>query len=1075
LLIHRENPMIISSEEENPYSITPEDLEEIINLSKSKISPSKIETEWMGMKGISQRIKSDLKKGLPLEEEVRGYSARKTFLGENVYPQSPPKWWVTFFFEALGDQLLIILMIVAIISIVLETAFPNTPADRPYGWISGFAILVAVFIVSMVSSINNWNKERQFRALNAASKIQDVQVIRNSKPRMIKTNQVLVGDLIILEQGSAIPADGILVESFDLKIDESTMTGESMPVSKKADCFGYMLSGCCVAEGSGKMMVLCVGPHSEWGKTLAQLQQRGDNETPLQKKLSSLADVIGKFGILFALATFLISIVGWLITKMVFASQHPTEQVFHATDANIIVQYIVTAITIVVVAVPEGLPLAVTISLAFSVRKMMQENNLVRHLDACETMGGATTICSDKTGTLTENQMTVIAGYIGEDYYPSFKPLPAEDTTSLSQDLKNLIIIGASCNSTANLGKQELKVGDPRLKDPNYKPKDVLLGNKTEGALLKFVNNHWKGNYLTIREKYPVKARVSFNSQRKSMSTIVLDPLTNDYMLHIKGASENICKLCTKIYKSDGNVGTLEEEKQKEMLDKITEIAKRGIRTICLAYKNLGHTIPEDLPAEEHDLIFLCIMGIEDPLRAEVKAAVLKCQNAGILVRMVTGDNIETAKKIAEECGIYNPGIPTSSIESDKNSSVIQVQNANGVPVGIAEIGPNFRNWTPEQFARDLKHLQVLARSSPQDKYILVENLIKQGEVVAVTGDGTNDAPALKRADVGLAMGDGTQVAKEAADIIITDNNFATIVTACKWGRNIYESIRKFLQFQLTVNVVACLLLVVTSITQFIVPSSTGGGASAELPLTAIQMLWLNLIMDTFAALALATEPPFDGLLDRQPYGRFESLLTSQMIWAIACQAIYQLTTLFVFYYIGVSIGVSTPGYFEGQLVYTAQQTNNTFVFNIFVMCQIFNLFNARKIYKWEWNICKQIWRSYMFLVIFGFITVVQIGFVEFGNIPILGKFLTTTGLNWMQWLISVGIGFGCIPYHYLVVRSIGNFLPDMPAGKNPADVHSSEAEEGEAEESVSLLAHNTSPNNPHQNSINNADEDNKQ
>lgn len=250
----------------------------------------------------------------------------------------------------------------------------------------------------MVSSINNWNKERQFRALNAVSKIQDVQVIRNSKPRMIKTNQVLVGDLIILEQGSAIPADGILVESFDLKIDESVMTGESVPVSKKADCFGYMLSGCCVAEGSGKMMVLCVGPHSEWGKTLAQLQQRGDNETPLQQKLSSLADLIGKFGILFAIATFLISIVGWLITKMVFASQNPRDQVFYATDANVVVQYIVTAITIVVVAVPEGLPLAVTISLAFSVRKMMQENNLVRHLDACETMGGATTICTDKTG-----------------------------------------------------------------------------------------------------------------------------------------------------------------------------------------------------------------------------------------------------------------------------------------------------------------------------------------------------------------------------------------------------------------------------------------------------------------------------------------------------------------------------------------------------------------------------------------------------------------------------------------------------------------------------------------------------
>jgi P-type Ca2+ transporter type 2C len=467
------------------------------------------------------------------------------------------------------------------------------------------------------------------------------------------------------------------------------------------------------------------------------------------------------------------------------------------------------------------------------------------------------------------------------------------------------------------------------------------------------------------------------------------------------GAAETIVGLCNKILRDDGSVTNFDEEEKSAMLNRVSEIASNGIRTICVAFKELGNEKLEWSEDMETDLTFSCLVGIEDPLRPEVPTAVKRCKGAGIKVRMVTGDNKLTAQKIAQQCGIYQPG------DAFDEYKVME--------------GPVFREIAkndPEKFALILEHLQVLARSSPTDKLVLVKALSERGDVVAVTGDGTNDAPALKAAEVGLAMGGGTRVAQEAADIIIQDDNFATIVTACKWGRSIYENIRKFLQFQLTVNVVALSLIFISSIAAFIFPSADGKGAS--LPLTAIQLLWLNLIMDTMAALALATEPPADSLLDRQPYGRTESLITPYMWVAVLGHATYQLVILFTLYFIGERIGLSTPhlALWE-QKYYTGEQVNNSLIFNTFVWCQIFNELNCRQIHKADFQIWRNIHKSLLFIIVIIVSIFVQTVFVLLGYFTYLNLFLKTTGGLWYQWIVAISLGFGCIPFHFFVIKPI--------------------------------------------------------
>ncbi|KAH0896549.1 hypothetical protein HID58_046117 [Brassica napus] len=588
-----------------------------------------------------------------------------------------------------------------------------------------------------------------------------------------------------------------------------------------------------------------------------------------------------------------------------------------------VIKVITVAVTIVVVAVPEGLPLAVTLTLAYSMRKMMADKALVRRLSACETMGSATTICSDKTGTLTLNQMTVVESYAGGK---------KTDTQQLPATITSLCVEGIAQNTTGSIYVPE---GGGDLE---------FSGSPTEKAILGW-GIKLGMNFETARSQSSILHAFPFNSEKKR-GGVAVKTADGEVHVHWKGASEIVLASCRSFIDEDGNVAPMTEDKAQYFKNGIEEMAGRTLRCVALAFR---HYEAEKVPTGEElskwvlpedDLILLAIVGIKDPCRPGVKDSVQLCQNAGVKVRMVTGDNVQTARAIALECGI---------LTSDADASE---------PTLIE--GKSFRALTDAERDKISDKISVMGRSSPNDKLLLVQSLRRRGHVVAVTGDGTNDAPALHEADIGLAMGiAGTEVAKESSDIIILDDNFASVVKVVRWGRSVYANIQKFIQFQLTVNVAALVINVVAAI-------SSGG-----VPLTAVQLLWVNLIMDTLGALALATEPPTDHLMGRPPVGRKEPLITNIMWRNLLIQAIYQVSVLLVLNFRGISIlGL------EHEVPTHATRVKNTIIFNAFVICQVI--------------------------------------IVEF-----LGKFASTTKLNWQQWLICVGIGVISWP-----LALVGKFIP---------------------------------------------------
>jgi len=612
--------------------------------------------------------------------------------------------------------------------------------------------------------------------------------------------------------------------------------------------------------------------------------------------------------------------------------------------------------------VPEGLPLAVTISLAYSVQKMQKDKNLVRIMAACETMGGATNICSDKTGTLTENLMTVTEGYFQGQPYSNRLPTQA----NLDKEYFTILAEAIAINSKAELGKV---VGG----------RTEVIGNKTEGAMLMLLKE-LGGDYKSIRESANIARSFPFSSAKKRMSTLVRTEVAG--RLYTKGASEIIVDICSQYIGDDMVVRPMDDAKKGEMLAHITSMASQGLRTIAIAYRdvtNVEECVAAD-DAPEVELTCVGIVGIKDPLRKEVPGAVLTCQKAGIKVRMVTGDNVLTAKSIAKECGILTTG---SAVE-----------------------GPDFRKLSPEAQKELLKDLQVMARCSPQDKLVLVRRLKEMGEVVAVTGDGTNDAPALKEADVGLSMGiAGTAVAQEASDIVITDDNFSSIVKSVLWGRSVYDNIRRFLQFQLNVNVVALEVSFIGSVCGF------------GMPLKPVQLLWVNLVMDTLGALALATEAPTPDLLDRQPYGRHDNLVNDYMWRNIVVQSTYQLIFCLVLLFAGQDIlNDCTDGNYgsdydacidlavDGTGKDAPGNYRDTVIYNAFVWAQIFNEFNARKIYN-EKNMFEGVFTNQIFLGVIVATVLIQFLTVQFGAVA-----FQTVPLDLDDWIICILIGGVSLP-----------------------------------------------------------------
>uniref|UniRef100_A0A8C6UHA2 Calcium-transporting ATPase n=1 Tax=Neogobius melanostomus TaxID=47308 RepID=A0A8C6UHA2_9GOBI len=983
----------------------------------------KIQDDYGGMEGLCKRLKTSPTEGL--SGALPDLDKRKELV------------W-----EALQDVTLIILEIAALISLGLSFYHPpgetrnealscgaaaagvEDEGEAEAGWIEGAAILLSVVCVVLVTAFNDWSKEKQFRGLQSRiEQEQKFQVVRGGQVIQLPVADILVGTSHRSNTVSdLLPTDGILIQGNDLKIDESSLTGESDHVKKSADKDPMLLSGTHVMEGSGRMIVSAVGVNSQTGIIFTLLgagieeeekkekkgkMQDGNMESNqikvkktdgaaamemqplksaeggeeekerkkvsapkkeksvLQGKLTKLAVQIGKAGLLMSAVTVIILVLYFAIDNFVM-QKRPWMTECTPIYIQYFVKFFIIGVTVLVVAVPEGLPLAVTISLAYSVKKMMKDNNLVRHLDACETMGNATAICSDKTGTLTTNRMTAVQVYVADMHY---KDIPEPGV--LPPKSLELLVNSISINSayTTKILPPDKEGGLPKQ-----------VGNKTECGLLGLVLD-LKKDYQPIRNQIPEEKLYkvyTFNSVRKSMSTVIQLP-DGSFRMYSKGASEIVLKKCNYILNEVGESRVFRPRDKDEMVKKVIEpMACDGLRTICNNILN--------------DLIAICVVGIQDPVRPEVPDAIRKCQRAGITVRMVTGDNINTARAIAIKCGIIHPGEDFLCIDGKEFNRRIRNEKGEVEQERMDKVWPKLR---------------VLARSSPTDKHTLVKGIIDstmtdQRQVVAVTGDGTNDGPALKKADVGFAMGiAGTDVAKEASDIILTDDNFSSIVKAVMWGRNVYDSISKFLQFQLTVNVVA------------VIVAFTGACITQDSPLKAVQMLWVNLIMDTFASLALATEPPTESLLKRKPYGRNKPLISSTMTKNILGHGVYQLVIIFTLLFAGEQIFDIDSG--RNAPLHSPPSEHYTIIFNTFVMMQLFNEINARKIHG-ERNVFDGIFRNPIFCsIVFGTFAV-QIVIIQFG-----GKPFSCQPLDLEKWMWCVFLGLGDLLSVFQVIASVPN------------------------------------------------------
>ncbi|KAL4932534.1 uncharacterized protein BDV17DRAFT_279680 [Aspergillus undulatus] len=955
----------------NPFAFSPGQLNKLLN---PKSLPAFVALG--GLPGLVSGLHTDLTAGLSTtggnEKHAGagsgkdGFADRIRVFKENVLPEkkATPLWKLMWL--AYNDKVLILLTAAAAISLALglyETfGVEHEPGSgMPLDWVEGCAICVAIVIVVMVGSLNDYQKERAFVKLNKKKEDREVTVIRSGKSVRISVHDVLVGDILHLEPGDLVPVDGIYIDGHNVKCDESSATGESDQLkktggdqvlrlleqghTKQQDMDPFIISGSKVLEGVGTCLVTSVGVNSSYGKILMAMRQ--DMEpTPLQKKLDRLAGAIAKLGASSAIFLFFILLFRFLGT-LSGNERTGTEKASQVTDILIV------AITVIVVAVPEGLPLAVTLALAFATTRMVKLNNLVRVLKSCETMGNATTVCSDKTGTLTTNKMTVVTGTFGDDDFDDKNQTGKERrsaafASSLNAEQKQAIIESVAINSTAFEGEEN---GIPGF-----------VGSKTETALLGFARDVLgMGPLAEERANATVVQLMPFDSGRKCMGAVI--KLSNGtYRFLVKGASEILLGYSSSVWMPTGPIDLVSTERER-LEQVILDYAKQSLRTIALVSRDFAewppkHAISADDSSEADlglllgNMTFLGVVGIQDPIRPGVPEAVAKCHHAGVTVRMVTGDNLITAKAIATDCGIYTGGV-------------------------VME-GPKFRTLSDAEFDDVLPRLQVLARSSPEDKRILVTRLRALGEIVAVTGDGTNDGPALKAANIGFSMGiAGTEVAKEASAIVLMDDNFS-----------INDAVRKFLQFQITVNITAVLLTFISSVADDEMRSV----------LTAVQLLWINLIMDSLAALALATDPPTEQILDRKPIKGGAPLISTTMWKMIIGQSIFQLTVTLILHF----------GPTEGFLDYP-EDIRRSIVFNTFVWMQIFNEFNNRRLDN-RFNIFTGLHRNWFFIGINCIMVGCQIVISFYG-----GAAFSIVRIHNEQWAICILVAAISLPWAIVV------------------------------------------------------------
>lgn len=859
--------------------------------------------------------------------------SRKKY-GVNILtpPEKEPLW--KQFLEKFTDPLIIILMIAGVLSIGISFY-------EYFGLNEGFTvffepigIFVAILLATGLAFYFELKADKEFAILNQVNDDELVEVIRNCNATQIPKKDVVVGDVVIINTGAEVPADGELLECVSLNVDESTLTGEPM-CHKSVDekdfdpdatyPTNHVLKGTKVMEGHGIFRVTAVGDKTENGKVFVAAQIDDSVKTPLNEQLDGLSDLITKLSYGFAALV----VIGRLL--IYFLGDNSMEWA-HITAY--VLQTLMIAVTLIVVAVPEGLPMAVTLSLAYSMRRMLKTNNLVRKMHACETMGATTVICTDKTGTLTQNQMSVEEAQF---YGLANQALGTDETSRLIKE-------GIALNSTASLD----------LSNPD---KPVVLGNPTERALLLWLRNNGI-DYRNLKEDANVVEELPFSTERKYMATVVDSAqLEGKKILYVKGAPEIIRSLCKQI---DKNVNIADIDRQ------LTDYQNRAMRTLGFAYQVLNDSdmAIADGKVVADNLTFMGIVAIADPVRKDVPAAVQKCMAAGINVKIVTGDTPGTAKEIGRQIGLWT--------KKDSDSAIIT--------------GAEFEKLSDDELDKKVLGLKIIARARPLDKKRLVESLQRNNQVVAVTGDGTNDAPALKAAHVGLSMGDGTSVAKEASDITIIDNSFSSICRAVMWGRSLYQNIQRFLLFQLTVNVAACFIVLV------------GAFMGTESPLTVTQMLWVNLIMDTFGAMALASLPPSQSVMKDKPRDRKAFILTKPMMKDILGVGGFFFLLLVVFLYIFQHTEITQMtdllhcklGEANGLSPY-----EQTLLFSIFVWTHLWYMFNTR-----SFETGKSFFQLKMSKEFFTIVAIIFIGQIVI--VEVLYDFFNCTPMKLIDWVIIV-------------------------------------------------------------------------
>ncbi|KAG6919209.1 hypothetical protein DXG01_008507 [Tephrocybe rancida] len=1026
------------------FSFRPSELAHLVNPPRSQNAM----TRFGGTQALLDGLGANAKRGLGYAAENENpqnlptpgfinnifsasFDERRRAYGTNNFPAKRSKPLLSLMWLALKDKALVLLSIAAIVSLAFrlfqDFGIPLPQGEPPMDWVEGVAIMAAIVIVVVVGSLNDWQKERQFKQLSDQKDERGVKVIRNGVECIINIKDVVVGDVALIEPGEVIPCDGIFISGHNVRCEESNATGESETVSKLSyeDCMDrvvqishephhtdcYLVSGSKVLEGVGRYVVIAVGTKSLRGPP------QYPETTFLQLKLNNAAELIAKIGSIAGLLLFIALMIRFFVQLGQDKPMRTANQ-----KGIIFINILILSVTLIVVAVPEGLPLAVTLALAFATKRMTYEKLLVRVLGSCERLTSASFVCTDKTGTLTQNTMTVVAGSVGvrakfvrqleanqlrhnvdtSDTMTSNLPLFAA-RSSLPPKNNDFPIDQAHLNDIMprvlqDLFNEAIVVNSTAFEDKDPKTGElVFVGSQTETALLQFAKElEWNGLQIT-REKAAVVDRFPFSSERMASGVVVRLSHSRKYRLYVTGAPEILSKACSthvvvhspslRRDRQEADavetmiIGPVEEENISRT---IAFYAEQSLRTIALCYKEFEEWPPAciRLPFADmaKDLTLIGIAAIENPLRPGVQDAVSKCLRAGVAVKMCTGDNVLTARSIAVECGILQPG-------------------------GIFLEGSQFRKLDRDERIKIVPQLQVLARCSPSDKKLLVGTLKSLGGTVAAIGNG----PVLEGANVGFSRGiAGTEVAKDASDIILMDDNFSSIVKAIIWGRCISDAVRKFLQFHTTANIT---VIIITFMSAVLNPEETS-------VLSIVQLLWINIIIDTFAALALATDSASESLLDRRPDKVTAPLFTIDMYKQILLLATYQVATILVFHFLGLRIlGLELTG--DGLKDKHTRLTVQTLVFNVFVFTQIFNLVNCRRLDK-KLNVFEGILVNRYFLAII----LLEIG-VQTLIVFISNETFQVTKMGGREWGISLALGIAPIPLGAMI-----RLLPNGPFEK---------------------------------------------